>query len=399
MKKSLLALAVAAVAASSVASAATVYDKDGTSLAVYGRMQAVLYSQDSGKSGNSYGDNGLQASGRLGFDMRTQLTDGIAAFAKAEWDVADNGERTGSRGDDSFGSRYLWVGVDFGQFGQVKFGRFEDAVKYVLLPTDVGYADDFDCQGQMDNDDKRDGNIMYTWNGYGFTVNVNYQTAKDQQQVDGAWFDGAERKLDIDNAYGISVGYQSPDVLFGPIGIRLGYAGAQFQDESNMDLVYEWDPVYSRYNFVNATAAYDKYNQYAASIYWGNLNAASGPFIAALYQVRDFTMTDRAVANGYNDYKVQGAEFVVGYGFDCGVSAIVGYNWMNIDEDGANGADLDAHVIPVAVNYQITPNFQVWAEARFDAGTDDDAGKSFDAYTGNTHNEENVYSLGARYTF
>ncbi len=34
MKKSLLALAVAAVAASSVASAATVYDKDGTSLAV-----------------------------------------------------------------------------------------------------------------------------------------------------------------------------------------------------------------------------------------------------------------------------------------------------------------------------------------------------------------------------
>ena len=397
MKKSLLALAVAAVAASSVASAATVYDKDGTSLAVYGRMQAVLYSQDSGKSGNSYGDNGLQASGRLGFDMRTQLTDGIAAFAKAEWDVADNGERTGSRGDDSFGSRYLWVGTDFGKFGQVKFGRFEDAVKYVILPTDVGYADDFDCQGQMDNDDKRDGNIMYTWTGYGFTVNLNYQTAKDQQQVDGAWFDGAERKLDIDNAYGISVGYQSPDVLFGPIGIRLGYAGAQFQDEGGMD------PIYDGPDFVNATSAYDKYNQYAVSLYWGNLNAVSGPFIAAMYQVRDFTM------NGtYEDYKVQGAEFMVGYGFDCGVSAVVGYNWMNIDQDGADGADLDAHVIPVAVNYQITPNFQVWAEARFDVGTDDDksykysngeTGVGFDAFTGNTHNEENVYSLGARYTF
>lgn len=386
MKKSLLALAVAAVAASSVASAATVYDKDGTSLAVYGRMQAVLYSQDSGKSGNSYGDNGLQASGRLGFDMRTQLTDGIAAFAKAEWDVADNGERTGSRGDDSFGSRYLWVGVDFGQFGQVKFGRFEDAVKYVLLPTDIGYADDWDCQGQMDNDDKRDGNIMYTWTGYGFTVNANYQTAKDQQQVDGAWFGGAERKLDIDAGYGISVGYQSPDVLFGPIGIRLGYAGAQFQDDA-----------------AAASDIYDKYNQYAASIYWGNLNAVSGPFIAAMYQVRDFTMR-----NGVEDYKVQGAEFMVGYGFECGVSAVVGYNWMNIDEDGADGVDVDASVIPVAVNYQITPNFQVWAEARFDVGTDDDKaymreGKGevvgFDAFTGNTHNEENVYSLGARYTF
>ncbi|WP_281756746.1 porin [Succinatimonas hippei] len=233
MKKSLLALAVAAVAASSVASAATVYDKDGTSLAVYGRMQAVVYSgHATNKIGNDYQDTGLQGSGRLGLDMRTQLTDGIAAFAKAEWDVADNGERDGSGkgGNDSFASRYLWVGVDFGQFGQVKFGRFEDAVKYVLLPTDISYADDFDCQGQMDNDDKRDGNIMYTWNGYGFTVNLNYQTAKDSQQVDGAW--AVNEKLDIDNAYGISVGYQSPDVLFGPIGIRLGYAGAQFQDDA-----------------------------------------------------------------------------------------------------------------------------------------------------------------------
>lgn len=386
MKKSLLALAVAAVAASSVASAATVYDKDGTSLAVYGRMQAVLYSQDSGKAGNSYGDNGLQASGRLGFDMRTQLTDGIAAFAKAEWDVADHNQRASSPvdGDDSFNSRYLWVGVDFGQFGQAKFGRFEDAVKYVLLPTDIGYADDFDCQGQMDNDDKRDGNIMYTWTGYGFTVNANYQTAKDSQQVDGAWFES--ETLDIDSAYGISVGYQSPDVLFGPIGIRLGYAGAQFQDDA-----------------AAASDIYDKYNQYAASIYWGNLNAVSGPFIAAMYQVRDFTMK-----NNVEDYSVQGAEFMVGYGFECGVSAVVGYNWMNIDQDGANGADLDAHVVPVAVNYQITPNFQIWAEARFDVGTDDDKaymreGKGevvgFDAFTGNTHNEENVYSLGARYTF
>lgn len=385
MKKSLLALAVAAVAASSVASAATVYDKDGTSLAVYGRMQAVVYSgHATNKIGDDYQDTGLQGSGRLGLDMRTQLTDGIAAFAKAEWDVADNGERDGSGkgGNDSFASRYLWVGVDFGQFGQVKFGRFEDAVKYVLLPTDISYADDFDCQGQMDNDDKRDGNIMYTWNGYGFTVNLNYQTAKDSQQVDGAW--AVNEKLDIDNAYGISVGYQSPDVLFGPIGIRLGYAGAQFQDDA-----------------AAASDIYDKYNQYAASIYRGNLNAVSGPFIAVMYQVRDFTMR-----NGVEDYKVQGAEFMVGYGFECGVSAVVGYNWMNIDQDGANGVDVDASVIPVAVNYQITPNFQVWAEARFDAGTDDDAPnakgvvQSFDAATNNaTYNEENVYSIGARYTF
>lgn len=379
-----MAVAAVAVAATSAASAATVYDKDGTSLAVYGRIQGVVYSQDSGKTGNSYGDTGLQGSGRLGLDMRTQLTDGIAAFAKAEWEMADNGERGGSRDDDHFKSRYLWVGADFGVFGQLKAGKFEDAVKYVLLPTDI--FDDFGCNGQLDNDDKRDGMFMYTWSGYGFTANVSYQTAKDTQLVDGAWLAG--ERLDINDAYAVSVGYQSPDVLFGPIGVRLGYAHTDFQDDTGVDAVDR------NGDFVNATAVYDDYNQYAASLYWGSLNV--GPYVGALYQVRDFGMR-----NGEEDYKVQGAEFVVAYGFDNGVSLRAGYNWMNFDQDGPDGADVDAHTLPVIAMYNVTPNFRVWAEARFDVGTDDDKGANgknfFDETT--VHFDENVYSVGARYTF
>lgn len=41
MKKTLLALA--ALASASMANAATVYDKDGTQLAIGGRIQAVVY--------------------------------------------------------------------------------------------------------------------------------------------------------------------------------------------------------------------------------------------------------------------------------------------------------------------------------------------------------------------
>ena len=377
MKKSLLALAVAAFAVSSAASAATVYDKDGTSLAVYGRIQGVVYSHATGlnKTGNRYDDTGLQGTGRLGFDMRTQLTDGIAAFAKAEWEMADSGEGRGGTkgGDDSFKSRYLWVGADFGQYGQLKAGKFEDAVKYVLLPTDI--FDDFGCNGQLDNDDKRDGMFMYTWSGYGFTANVSYQTAKDDQLVDGAWLRNAGETLDINDAYAVSVGYQSPDVLFGPIGVRVGYAHTDFQDEGGMTL---------------PSAAYDDYDQVAASLYWGSLNV--GPYVGALYQFRDFGM----VKTFEDDYKVQGAEFVVAYGFENGVSLRAGYNWMNFDQD--NGADVDAQTIPVIAMYNVTPNFRVWGEARFDVGTDDDTNKSFKAATGQNF-EENVYSLGARYTF
>ena len=258
---------------------------------------------------------------------------------------------------------------------------FEDAVKYVLLPTDI--FDDFGCNGQLDNDDKRDGMFMYTWSGYGFTANVSYQTAKDAQQVDGAWYDasgkGSEKKLDINDAYAVSVGYQSGDVLFGPIGVRLGYAHTDFQDDSAV--------------IGKITSNYDDYDQFAASLYWGSLNV--GPYVGALYQFRDFGMVNSA-----DDYKVQGAEFVVAYGFENGVSLRAGYNWMNHDAD--NGDDVDAHTIPVIAMYNVTPNFRVWAEARFDAGTDDDTTgadpKNFKAATGQNF-EENVYSVGARYTF
>lgn len=43
MKKSLLALFVASLVSSTQAYSATVYDKDGTSLKIDGRIQSVLY--------------------------------------------------------------------------------------------------------------------------------------------------------------------------------------------------------------------------------------------------------------------------------------------------------------------------------------------------------------------
>ena len=121
----------------------------------------------------------------------------------------------------------MWVGADFGQFGQLKAGRFEDAVKYVVKATDI--FDDWGCDGQLDNDDKRDGMFQYSWSGYGVDFNASYGTAKDGQAVDGAWYAG--ESLDIKNSFAVSVGYTSPDVLFWPIGVKVGYGYAKFQDD------------------------------------------------------------------------------------------------------------------------------------------------------------------------
>ena len=373
MKKSLLALAVAAFAASS-ASAATVYDQDGTSLAVGGRIQAVVYSQDANQGGQpASGDASLVGSARVNVAMRTQLTDGIAGFAFVEWDAADSDKK------QNFEARDLYVGADFGAFGQLQAGRFRDAVyQGVTSTTDV--FDDWGCDGQMGNDDRREGMIMYSWSGYGVDFKATYETAKDKVNMDGAWLEG--ESVNVKNGFSASLGYTTPDVLFGPIAVKAGYGYYRMQDDAKDD------------------SNYDNYKQWAAALSWGT--KAAGPLVAVTYQARDFTVDGNYTK--MNDYTVSGVEAVVGYGFDNGVAIRAGWEWMNIDEDGADGADVDAYTLPVYVNYQINPNFNVWAEARFDVGTDDGV-DGFDATTkwmkGSTATnfEENVYSVGARYTF
>ena len=394
MKKSILALAVAAVAAASVAQAATVYDKDGTSLAVYGRVQSVIYSADTANTAaqDKYGDNSLDTSARLGLDMRTELAPWVAGFAKAEWEASngDDGE-----GPDSFNARYLWVGLDFGQFGSVKFGKFEDAIKYAISPTDI--YEDFGCVAQLGNDDRRAGQVMYEWSGWGVDVKVSGQTANNNQQVDGAYYtkEGNEN-LDINAGGAIALGYTSPDVLFGPIAVRAGYSYAQFQQSDEFNYGNEANPLY------------DEYNQWAASLSWGS---DVGFYTAVMYSNRDFTLYDNTATDfytgkgGLDDYAVQGVEFVLRYTFQNGMSVFGGYQWQNVDMDGSGnvnvdgdvvGRDLDASVINLEFDYQITPNFKVWTEARWDVDTDE----GYDSLTyGVTNYEEDVYSIGARYTF
>ncbi len=382
MKKTLIALAVASVAVASVAQAATVYDKDGTSLAVYGRIQSVIYNGDTSSS-SDYNDNSMDTSARLGLDMRTQLAPWVAGFGKAEWEAANGDSGEGTDGED-FNARYLWVGFDFGQFGSVKFGKFEDAIKYAIAPTDI--FEDFGCVAQLGNDDRRSGQAMYEWSGYGVDVKLSASTASDNQQVDGAYYADGEN-LDINAGGAIALGYTSPDVLFGPISVKAGYSYAQFQQDSeNPDNGPR----------IGTAGTYDDYNQWAASLSWGG---DVGFYTAVMYSNRDFTMYKDAVpyaGRTVDDYAVQGVEFVLRYTFQNGMSVFGGYQWQNVDMDGAGNPDVDASTVNLEFDYQITPNFKVWTEARWDVDTDE----GYDDVTNSVTNyEEDCYSIGARYTF
>ena len=405
MKKSLLALAVAALAATSfasTASATTIYDKDGTSLAVYGRVQAVYYSDEA--SGVVNGDDkegSINTSGRLGFDLRSQINPYVAGFAKAEFEMSNGNNIPDNAAEDNFYGRYLWVGFDFGQYGQFKVGKFEEAIKYAISQTDI--YDDWGCLGLAGNDDRREGVVQYQWNGYGVDVIASYAFAKQNEHLDGAYFLG--ENADLDYSASIAVGYTSPDVLFGPIAVRAGYLTGEFADDDSTNVASAKLTTPTTPSFdLAASIAYDSYDQFAIGVSWGSLNL--GPYVAAVYQQRTFdvdyslTVTPTAggnaqTASASGDIEMSGYEFAVGYNFGNGLLVRAGYNHQNYDIDGL---DTDAAVIPVYVNYNFNPQVQVWAEARFDAGTDDDNDiNNFALLTKGINAAENVFSVGLRY--
>ncbi|MCK0527114.1 hypothetical protein [Anaerobiospirillum sp. NML120449] len=95
------------------------------------------------------------------------------------------------------------------------------------------------------------------------------------------------------------------------------------------------------------------------------------------------------------DYKVTGLEFVASYALENGLTASTGYLTTETETEGDK---IKAAVVPVFVNYQVNDQFNVWAEARFDADTDNTSEKNYDLAMG-TNFSENAFSAGMRYAF
>lgn len=194
MKKSLLALAV--VAAATSANAATVYDKDGTSLAVGGRVQSVVYNGNADAAEIAEKDAGLVNSARLNIAGSTKINDSVSVFAFSEWNMADgNKSATG----DNINTREQYVGADYGDFGKILGGKTYDAANAVLAATDV--FEDFGARLQSSiNGDRRTGMFRYVYDNNGIFGSVSYQTAADESLVQG-------NKVDVEGGFAAAVGY------------------------------------------------------------------------------------------------------------------------------------------------------------------------------------------------
>ena len=374
MKKSLLALAV--VAAATSANAATVYDKDGTSLAVGGRVQAVVYNGNA--AGIAENDAGLVNSARLNIAGSTKINDSVSVFAFSEWNMAD-GNTSGQSWGDSINTREQYVGADYGDFGKILGGKTYDAANAVLAATDV--FEDFGARLQSSiNGDRRTGMFRYVYDNNGIFGSVSYQTAADGSTVKG-------KKADVEGGFAAAAGYTFDNVVFGPLSLKAGYSYVKGQDDKGS---YLQDVFAGKNNY-----KFDDFKVISASVAWGSTD--SGLYIGALYNTQRVKQRLSASNSSLAD-KVKGYEFVVGYTFDNGIGAFTGYNFVDqkYKVGSINQGTATIRRVPVYVNYAINGNFNIWGEAEFDANssTTKDGQRQYPEFETGT-----MLSAGARYTF
>ena len=391
MKKSLLALAVLAVATS--ATAATVYDKDGTSLKVGGRVQAIAYNGNFAKAGRD--DSTFKNSARFNIAGNTKVNDAVSVFAFSEWE-ASNGDDT-----DNFVTRDQYVGADFGVFGKVQAGKSLNSIYDVQSATDVFEETGALMQGET-NGDRRSGTFRYIYDNNGLYAAASFQIAQDQIKVEG-------EKVDVENGFGLGLGYTFDNVVFGPLSIKAAYDYVKCQDDKDFTQInapkVDYDPVTKTLERTTSGRSFDSFKNTAVSVAWGS---DTGLYLAGLFNVIKATYDDsfefffedgkwvrEHVANSRDI--VKGFELVACYGFDNGLSFTIGYDVKDAKEK-ATGYSSESSIlrrVPVIANYQIAPTFKVWAEAEFDAGSSQNAKEVFE----DRNSKETKLAAGARYVF
>ncbi len=387
MKKSLLALAVASAAfVATSASATPVYNKDGTTLDIGGRIEALYLSGGAHKvSGTD--DQTIRNRARLNIAGRTQITNGIAGYGFAEWQSQNVGDSSGSAG--SFASRDQYVGVDFGRFGKVQAGRYEDPFQYASDITD--HFEEYGCMALV-GDERNSGKLSYLWSGWGVDAGVTAQFAENNYDSD------VLGTTNVNDGFSLFAGYTSPNVVFGPIAVRVAY---KYLDGQN-DTKYTFDKDTKAIKSVtdHGYATWDHEKTWAAGLAWGT-------FKKGLYLAVDYTYDKVEYYNADNDRKTKAFESIISYGFDSGVVLSAGYQVRKTEFDtkgiwADDDTEKTAKLVQFNVAYNINPNFRVWAEANIDAGSDDYyslTGQKFNNGSASDKDAENIYAIGARYTF
>ncbi|GDY27515.1 outer membrane protein [Agarivorans sp. Toyoura001] len=336
MKKTILAVAIPALFAAS-AQAATVYDADGVTAEVYGRMQFEI--QDEGGENSKVDGIG---SARMGFKAKSEIASGINALARGEWQV--NAEN--SDGDDEqLAARHVYAGFEFDEGGTVVFGQTDTAFYQAVAATDIFNKYGYEAFDIIESG-RQEGQVVYNGEFGGFYVGASYQFRDDNFKLGAgnpdAGFPSVKTDRKLDNSYAATIGYNFD---FG-LGVYGGYHAEDFEvgDKKNMAL----------------SASYSLNDLY----------------LAAVYVKSDLSDIKWSDAGGvvHEPEELTGYDIVASYDINA-VSLYTGYAFQEAEGKlaGVSGKADTAKAFKLGAQYKFNSNMKAWAEYLNDGleGADD----------------------------
>ena len=332
-KKTLLSVAIATVLAGS-AQAATIYDKDGNSFAVGGRIQANLNSVAFSESDKV----DIEGYGRFNLDGKSKISDDLTAVAFAEWDIA-----TESSQDGTFNTRFAYVGVESGTFGSLRAGQDYTSMYNVVGATDMFIDIGSDATTFWSLGGRQEGQVIYKYSDDNFYLGGSYQTSG---------------LSNVDSGFALTAGLKF-DIYY-PVGINVGYDYYDFTKANNAQQVVNSDPALSPVTFSNFNSLYSV----ASSVSIGTLG--DGFYGGATYQYTEKEIRNELYSyeNGWKiDYAGNKSshlhilETAGGYTDEAGWGFLVGYSLRR-----SNGTSKLSN-INIQLAYQLTANFVIFTNA------------------------------------
>ncbi|GAA3528988.1 porin [Zobellella aerophila] len=299
MKKTILALTIPALFATS-ASAVEIYSaEDGSKVEAYGRVQYNA-GELKGRDNENIGGDG---EARLGFNVLYNLNNDVDLIGKLEWQVT--AESNNDNKTQDIDARYAWAGFRFMDTTDLTFGKSENPFVQLSNVTDI-----FNINGAASylHGFRIDDQVRVSYADNGVDLRAAYAFA-DENRFSNA--DGTP-----ENQYSLSAGYATP---FG-LGLVAAYE-AQNKRGGNNDLDF-----------------------------WGlGVNYA----IDGFYVGGTYGESDNDAANDVRFW-----ELATSYSVDAW-TMIAAYNNRK-ETEGAEDTKVDEYVL--GVQYKFTPKTKVYGE-------------------------------------
>lgn len=350
-KASTLCLTIPALLVAGTASAATVYDQNGSKLDLYGRATGMYYGSDNDEL------SGDQSYFRLGLKGETAINSELSGIGQVEYNLPTSGS-------DNDELRLGYAGLRHATFGQLTYGRQDGLFSMVNDYTDV--LPEFGGDGlgkgtEVFGTGRTNGLFKYAFNYNGVTLGLQYTGKNDPQNNDTSkWMLGS------DAGYAVGLSYDAPIGL--SVATVYNRAGKTDDQKQNATFGGQDDA-----QLTGVGVRYNANNLYAAATY---------------SEGRDHY----AIGDGYA-HKSRGYEAVVQYTVADKFVPGLAYVRSEVKDASQNIDDKANEYVSVNAAYHFNDNFQSYVDYRINMLDDNSFTQTYGI------NTDDVVAVGMRYDF